>query len=297
MADHAPPLAPHDLWNAWNFEALILIPLAITTVIYLWGMRNVWQRAGTGRGIKKRQYGSFFGALLALCIAFVSPLDSLSEVLFSAHMIQHMILMLIAAPLLVMSDLPLAFLWALPRNSAQGLGYRWNQSRPLVRIWQILRSPLFAWILFTITFWIWHASSLYVAALQNAWIHVFEHFTFLATAMLFWWILLKPTQQKHLQYAIAIPYLFTTLLQSGILGALMTFTPQAWYPYYATLVTSWGLTPLQDQQLAGLIMWIPGGAVFTLLTIGYFAAWLRALEQRSVRLQQRDILARRHELP
>jgi cytochrome c oxidase assembly factor CtaG len=105
-------------------------------------MRNVWQRAGTGRGIKKRQYGSFFGALLALCIAFVSPLDSLSEVLFSAHMIQHMILMLIAAPLLVMSDLPLAFLWALPRNSAQGLGYRWNQSRPLVRIWQILRSPL-----------------------------------------------------------------------------------------------------------------------------------------------------------
>jgi putative membrane protein len=224
-------------------------------------------------------------------------MDALSEVLFLGHMIQHMVLILVAAPLLVMSDFPLAFLWALPRYSAQGLGYRWNQSQMVFCTWQVVSSPLFAWVLFTITLWIWHASSLYEAALHNEAIHTFEHFTFLATAMLFWWILLKPTRQKHLHYARAIPYLFTTLLQSGILGALMTFSPQAWYPYYTTLVTSWGLTPLQDQQLAGLIMWIPGGAVFTLLTIGYFAAWLRALEQRSVRLQQRDILARRHELP
>jgi putative membrane protein len=80
---------------------------------------------------------------------------------------------------------------------------------------------------------------------------------------------------------MTVPFLFLTVLQSGILGALMTFTTQPWYSSYALTAPHWGLSPLQDQQLAGLIMWMPGGAVFTLLTIGYFAAWLRALERRS----------------
>ena len=99
-------------------------------------------------------------------------------------------------------------------------------------------------------------------------------------------MLFKHTRPGHLHYAMAIAYLFTTALQSGILGALMTFTSQAWYPYYADLAAPWGLSALQDQQLAGLIMWVPGGFVFTLLTIGYFAAWLRALERRSEQRQQ-----------
>jgi putative membrane protein len=115
--------------------------------------------------------------------------------------------------------------------------------------------------------------------------------------MLFWWILLKRNRPDHLHYAMTIPFLFLTVLQSGILGALMTFTSEPWYPDYAASVTQWGLSPLQDQQIAGLIMWVPGGAVFTLLTIGYFAAWLRALEQRSVRLHPHDVHPTRHELP
>jgi putative membrane protein len=97
---------------------------------------------------------------------------------------------------------------------------------------------------------------------------------------------LKPAGPRYVHYGRAVPYLFTTALQSGIFGALVTFSDQPWYAYYAGRVAAWGLTPLQDQQLAGLIMWIPGGAVFTLLTIGYFAAWLRALEERSERMGQ-----------
>src|SRR5512142_575901 len=122
-------LTPHTLGSTWNFEPSILIPIAISVVIYLWGIRNIWQHAGVGRGINKRHYVSCLGALLALLLAFVSPLDALSDVLFSAHMVQHLILMLIVAPLLVMSDFPLAFLWALPRTWAQGLAYRLNQSQ------------------------------------------------------------------------------------------------------------------------------------------------------------------------
>jgi putative membrane protein len=294
---HQPPVAPEDWWRAWNLAPSILIPIALTALIYILGMRNVWQRAGAGHGINRPRLMSFLGVLLASFVAFVSPLDAMSDVLFSAHMVQHMILMLVAAPLLVLSDFPLAFLWALPRPRAQSLGYRFKQSQTVSRIWRVISSPVFAWLLFTISLWVWHASTLYEAALEDEAIHSVEHLGFLLTSMLFWWVLLKPAGQKHLHYGMAIPYLFTTILQSGILGALMTFTDQPWYPYYAALVTAWGLTPLQDQQLAGLIMWIPGGAVFTLLTIGYFAAWLRALEGRSRQLQHRNILPTRHELP
>ena len=158
---HGPPLAPDDVWNAWSFEPSVLIPLALLVLVYFWGMRNVWQRAGKGHGIQRRQYLSFAAALVSLLIAFVSPLDALSDALFTAHMVQHLILIMVAAPLLVMSNVPLAFLWALPRTQAQGLGFRWNQSSVLARIWQTLDNPVFAWFVFTITLWLWHAPPLW----------------------------------------------------------------------------------------------------------------------------------------
>jgi putative membrane protein len=284
------PLEPHDLWTAWNLDLWVLIPFALTTLIFVWGTGNVWRRAGPGRGISVRHCISFLGGMLALMIALVSPLDAMSAVLFSAHMTQHMLLVLVCAPLLVMSNFPVAWLAVLPRRNARSVGQGWNRSRALSRVWQLLSAPISAWSIFAIMLWVWHASSLYEAALLDETIHALEHFLFLGTAMLFWWILLKQTTQKHVQYGIAIPYLFLTILHSGVLGALMTFASQPWYPYYAPFVRTWGLTPLQDQQLAGLIMWIPGGAVLTLLTIGYFAAWLRALEKRSAQIPQREFV-------
>ncbi len=276
-------LTPHDLWSAWTLEPSLLIPLGISVVIYLWGARNAWRRAGRERGITRHRWLSFAGALLALILALVSPLDALSEALFSAHMIQHLVLMLVAAPLLVLSDFPLALLWALPRPWARILSRRLNRACALHRIWQAISGPAPAWLWFTTALWGWHAPALYEAALRSEAIHVVEHLAYLLTAMLFWWVLFRHNGPRELHYGMAIPYLFTTALQSGILGALMTFTSQPWYAYYAPFVATWGLTAMQDQQLAGLIMWLPGGVVFTLLTIGYFAAWLNALEQRSLR--------------
>ena len=290
------PLLPHDLWTAWNTEPSLLIPIAVTIILYAWGIRQVWQHAGAGRGITRRSWMCFFGGILSLLIALVSPLDALAGVLFSAHMAQHLILILLAAPLLVMSDFPLALLWGVPRSSAHSVGYRAHQSQALSRVWKIVSSPIAAWFLFAISMWFWHAPTLYEAALRNEALHDVEHLAFLVTGMLFWWVLFRHTTQKQIHYGMAIPYLFTTVLHTGILGALMTFTSQPWYTYYADLVVPWGLTPLQDQQLAGLIMWLPGGTVLTLFTIGYFAAWLRVLEQRNVRSTRRNDLATRHEL-
>lgn len=297
MIHSALAAVPHDLWKAWSFEPSVLIPLAITILIYVRGLHNVWQRAGRGHGITARQWIGFIGAMGVLVLTLMSPLHELSDQLFSAHMVQHLVLMLVAAPLLIISDFQLALLWALPRRRAQQVGSGFNQSRPVSGVWRVLNHPVVVWILFTVAMWIWHAPRFYQAALNNDVIHTFEHVTFLIAAMLFWWILLKHNRPDHVHYAMTVPFLFLTVLQSGILGALMTFTSQSWYPDYASSTAAWGLTPLQDQQIAGLIMWIPGGAVFTLLTIGHFAAWLRALERRSSRLPQRDVHPTPHELP
>jgi putative membrane protein len=280
-------LSPNHVWAAWTFEPWFVLPLALIVLIYIVGLVTIWRRAGIGHGISKLRAASFLAAVLILIIIFMSPLDALSDILFSAHMTQHMLLIVMAAPLLIISDIPLVLLWALPKKETKRLGRGVNRLQTLARFWQGLSHPMSAGILFAITLWGWHASTLYEAALQNDTLHILEHLIFLVTAMLCWYVLLKPTEQKYRRYGLLVFYLFGTTLQSGILGALMTFASRPWYPHYAISVSDWGLTPLQDQQLAGLIMWILGGAVFTLLTIVYFAAWLRALEQRSARLQHR----------
>lgn len=272
-----------QFWSAWTFESWLTIPLGIAVLLYLAGMKSIWQRAGVGRGIETRHAVSFFSAVLALVVILASPLGLLSEELFSAHMVQHMLLTFVAAPLLVQSNFPLALLWALPRHGVQSFGYVFNRSQ-LARLWQGLTSPIFAWLLFAMVFWLWHTSRFYEAALEHAGIHILEHILFLVAAMLFWRVVLQPTEQKHRHYGMLVFYLFTTILQSGILGALMTFASSPWYSFYEKTAAHWGLTALQDQQMGGLIMWIIGGAVLTLLDIGYFGAWLRALEKRSSRV-------------
>ena len=134
-------------------------------------------------------------------------------------------------------------------------------------------------MIFTVTLWTWHFPAFYEAALRNPTIHLLEHTAFLTTAGLFWWILFQPTTRKQVQYGINVLYLFTTLLQSSALGALLTFSSAPWYPTYAAVSTTAGLTPLADQQLAGVIMWLPGGALYILLASGYFIAWLNATER------------------
>jgi putative membrane protein len=144
----------------------------------------------------------------------------------------------------------------------------------------LLSQPLVAWSSFGISIWVWHAPVFYQAALDNPAIHVLEHATFLATAIVFWWFLLQPARRKITRYGTAVLYLFTTLLHVSVLGGLLTFSAQTWIPAYTASAGIGGLSPLQDQQLAGLIMWLPGGVLFTILTVLTFGAWLQVVEQR-----------------
>jgi putative membrane protein len=272
------PIEPHDLWSEWNSNFFLLLSLEISAFLYLYGIQKVWRRAGVGRGLSLKRLIAFIGAVLALVVSLVSPLDALSGILFSAHMAQHLILILVVAPLLVISNFPLALLWALPSIWRRVVAHDWKRSSALHVTWRFLSSPLIAWLTFALAMWFWHMPGPYQAALSNETVHACEHLTFLVTAMLFWWVLFDTIRPAYTRYGLAVPYLFTTALHSGILGALLTFAAKPWYPFYETTVVPWGLSSLQDQQLAGIMMWLPGGTVFMLLSVLYFGAWIRAVE-------------------
>ena len=231
---------------------------------------------------------AFAGGWLALHVALVSPLDASGKALFSAHMVQHLVLILIAAPLLVSGSPLIAFLWALPtRKSRHTVGRWWRNAGSARAAWAALSQPLLVWFLYAFFLWIWHLPSLYQAALDSQWIHDIEHLSFLGTALLFWWTLIQPAGPRRLSYGAGILFVFTTALHSSVLGALITFAQTILYPAYVSTVPAWGLTPLEDQQLAGLIMWIPPGVLYLLIALTLFALWLHAVEARVKRRENR----------
>jgi putative membrane protein len=224
---------------------------------------------------------SFAAGWAALVIALVSPLHALGSALFSAHMTQHEILISIAAPLLVLGRPIIPLLWAFPKEWRRSLAdlARLGSVR---RAWNALTTPSVAFALHAIALWAWHLPGPYQATLSSGLMHSLQHTSFIVTALLFWWTILG-SSRGELGRGRAILYLFVTALQTSALGALLTFAPSLWYPAYATTTTPWGLSPLDDQQLGGLIMWIPGSIAYLIAALVLFAAWLRESEKRSVR--------------
>jgi putative membrane protein len=271
------PPQPHDLWSAWPVSLGPVLGLALMAWLYARGY-GAWARRGRGLGWRAV---AFAAGWLALALALVTPLDPLGHALFAAHMAQHLLLILVAAPLLVLSAPLGPLLLGLPGSAGAALGAWWRRAGGLQRAWQWLSAPAVAWGLHTLALWVWHAPGLYQSALTSDWLHGLEHFAFLGTALLFWWAVLHPRRQSGW---IAGPggalYVFTMALQSGLLGALITFAEQTWYPAYAATTAAWGLTPLEDQQLAGVVMWVPAGMVYLGAALGVLAHWFAVMERR-----------------
>jgi cytochrome c oxidase assembly factor CtaG/cytochrome c2 len=265
--------------TAWTFEPGVVGPLAIAAVLYAAGVARLWRAAGRSAGIRAGHVACFASGCAALVAALVSPIGAASGELSSAHMVQHELLMIVAAPLLV-GGLPLlAFLFVLP--------HRWRKgaTRAMRVPWvsattSMLMAPAFVWLLHAAAIWIWHVPVLYELALQSDTWHAVEHGCFFITASLFWWGLARG-RYGRMGYGAAVVYVFATALHTGLLGAAMTVSPSIWYPAYLGTTARWGMTPLEDQQLAGLIMWVPAGLVFTAIGLMFFAAWLRESERRS----------------
>lgn len=272
-------ITPHDLWRSWTFEPVVVLLLLASAAWYWWGVRRVWTASETGAGVRVWRALSFAAGWVALVVALVSPLHALGGVLFSAHMTQHEILISIAAPLLVLGRPLIPFIWALPPAYRRSVG-DWSLAPGIKRSWNALTMPSVAFSLHTLALWAWHLPGPYQATLTSELAHSLQHASFIFTALLFWWTVLG-AHRGELARGRAIFYLFATALQTGALGALLTFSPTLWYPAYAATTGPWGLTPLQDQQLGGLIMWIPGSVAYLVASLAIFDRWLRESEKRS----------------
>jgi len=272
----------HDLIRAWSFEPLVVISLIISALLFIFGLYRL-----KGRSIRTWEALCFALGWLALFVALVSPLHAWGQVLFSAHMTQHEVLMLVAAPLLVLGRPLIAFLWALPLDWSRSLGniarLRW-----LNRLWRTFTIPLVAWLVHAVALWVWHIPLLFEAVLHHESVHTAQHLSFLISALLFWWALIHGPQGA-MGYGAAVLYLFTTSVHSGVLGALITLAGSVWYPSYVGLTNSWGLTPLEDQQLGGLIMWIPAGLVYVIAGLALFAGWLREADLREMKRERLEL--------
>jgi putative membrane protein len=272
----------HDLARAWSFEPLVVVSLLLSAALFIVGLRRL-----EGRAIRRWEALCFAGGWLALFVALVSPVHAWGRVLFSAHMSQHEILMLVAAPLLVLGRPLIAFLWALPLNWSRRAGHL-GKVVWINRVWQTLTIPLVAWFVHAIALWTWHIPVLFEAVLHNEAVHTAQHLSFLISALLFWWALIHGPQGA-MGYGAAVLYLFTTSIHSGVLGALITVARSVWYPSYVGMTTSWGLTPLEDQQLGGLIMWIPAGLVYLIAGLALFAGWLREADLRAAKREHLEL--------
>ncbi len=263
--EHRPP-TPATIWSAWTFEPGALIGIVVLGVAYWLGIRRLWARAGAGRGVPAWRPVAFVGGMVSLALALVSPLDALATALFSAHMVQHLVLLVVVAPLLVLGDWGRGVLWALPRSARRRLaGFR-DRVEPLTR-------PAPSWALAAALLWLWHLPRLYEVALAHEGIHALEHITLLGASLLFWRVLFRPAGVR-IDRGAGILYLFAMGLQGSALGALLTFATVPWYPSHRPWTTAFGLTPLEDQQLAGLLMWIPAGLVYLAAAAVLFLQWL-----------------------
>ncbi|MFL6292511.1 MAG: cytochrome c oxidase assembly protein [Thermoanaerobaculia bacterium] len=282
------------LWGWWTWDPFVLVVLVVSGGVYARGVRRLWARAGVGHGIRKWEAGAFAAAWISVFIALISPLDPLSDILFSAHMAQHEVLMLVSAPLFVLGRTLLAFLWAFGAERREWIG-RWIQSPRVTSAWHGITGPLVVWVLHAVALWVWHVPSLYEGALRNDAVHAVQHLCFFVTACLFWWALVYGRFGK-IGYGMAVFYVFTTAVHSSILGALLTVARRLWYPIYEVRTMQWHLDALEDQQLAGLLMWVPAGVIFLVLGLALFAAWLGEAERRVAHTRS-ETLARLHEIP
>lgn len=275
---HASPV-PHEE-PGWTLTPSILVPLVLSLVLYAYGALRLLRRAHRSRRWLTRRALLFAAGWLTLTAAAVSPLHEAGENSFTLHMVEHELLMLVAAPLLVLSRPLETMLWAWPGKARKVLA-RWTRSSLVQGSWSFLSGAVFATVLQAAALWLWHGPILFELALAEDGWHIAQHLSFLISALLFWSAMFY-TKDALGGRGMAVLCLFATTIISGALGALMAFSQSPWYPRYAALgLAPFGLTPVEDQQLAGLLMWIPGGLVHAIAALILLAALLRDSARRN----------------
>ena len=251
----------------WTFDPLVIIGLGLVLALFLVGQRRLSNRSSVAR---PRSW-LFVGGWAVLSSALISPLHEGGERSFTLHMVEHELIMLVATFLLAASKAGGTLAWGLPEPLRRSLAGGWKA--PLASLWRRLTEPLTATVLQSVVMWAWHAPALFDRALASPAWHIAQHMSFVLSSLIFWGAMLEPRRGGYLLSAAC---LFLTSLVEGSLGALMALSASPWYSAYAAMgMSGIGLDPTTDQQLAGLIMWIPGGLVHGGAALALLYLWLR----------------------
>jgi putative membrane protein len=266
----------------WSLDPLALMGILLAAGLYLLAVRRV-AAAHPSNPHPRHRTLLFLGGLLAIALALLSPIEAYEGQLFSVHMVQHLLLELAAAPLLLAgAPITLALRVASPA---------WRR-----RLLSVLRSrvlhavsfPVIAWMLFAAVNWGWHFSTLYDQALENDLLHYLQHASFLGAALLFWWPAIGADPSPwRLPHPVRLLYLFLAMPQNSFLGVALMSASTVLYPHYLTNARDWGPTPLEDQQLGGVIMWVVGDLGFLAGMVVVVVLWMRHEERRTVRIDAR----------
>ena len=237
-----PPPSPDALAVSWNLDPILIGGLLTVTGLYFYGSGRL---GGSAARLAVKQKASFYSGWLITALALISPLCPLSVSLFAARVGQHMILTLLAAPLVVAGRPAAVF------AAAFGVAAPWGRwTRP---------APLAAAAAFAVLLWFWHAPAPYAATFSSTFVYWSMHLSVFGAALWLWYGLLDG---RNASVIAKLASGFFSSAQMGFLGALITLAPRAVYAPHALTTVAWGLAPLEDQQLGGIIMWIPGCLIF-----------------------------------
>lgn len=289
-ADVGPPDAAAFLFG-WTFEPLVAIPLLLVALAWIAAVRRV-NAAHPANPVPRVRTVAFLGGLFAIAVALLSGIERYDTVLFSVHMVQHIILTLVAPPLIALGA-PITLVLRLARPETRR---RWILPALHSRVVRALSFPVVAWVLFAGVMWATHFSAVFDRALEDPLVHDLEHAAYLGAGLLFWWpaIGLDPTPWR-MSHPVRALYVFLQMPQNTFLAVAILSATTPLYEHYATVARSWGPTPLADQQAAAGIMWFVGDLLFLAAILGLVAAWMRH-EERSTVIADRRADAQRAEM-
>lgn len=286
--DSAPGPTLPSVLTAWSDEPLPWIGIMAATIVYLVAVRIV-NRAHPKTPVSRWRVAAWLAGMTMYAIALISAIDVYATEVFSAHMVQHLLLTMVAPPLLALGA-PITLLLRV-----SGPEFRRSVLLPVLhsRLVQGISWPPVGWTVFAVVMWATHFSPLFDAALEEPLLHQLEHVAYIAAGLLFWWPVVGVDPSRwRLTYAWRMAYLAGQMPLNTAVGLAIYFSPTVLYAHYATIERAWGPDPFTDQQVAGIVMWGAGDAILLTALVLAIAAWLRADEERSRIFDER---ARRRE--
>jgi cytochrome c oxidase assembly factor CtaG len=261
----------------WTFDPTVWLPAIAALLLWRAGV-GMADRAHPGHPVERRRTAFWVAGVAVVVIALDSGVGLYDTTLFGDHMLQHMLLTMIAPPLLLLAG-PITLVL---QASSAATRKRWILPFLHSRVVRFLSFPVVSWLLFAAVMWGTHFSPLFDASLENEWLHRLEHALYLSTALLFWWPVVGPDPSPwRMTPAVRPLYVGLQMTQNTFLAVAIYFAPAPLYRHYETLVRSWGPTPLEDQQLAGGLMWMGGDLVFLTAIFVLVAAWMRHEDRRA----------------